>query len=228
MYKNILTINSCHENCTISLKINNILTYINKYCPNNHTQFILILINKLLHKNNISLKDIHLLGYALGPGNFTSIRVGMSIIEGISFALNIPKIGISNLMIIAEQAWQITKITNIISIIKYNNHHLYFALYKRNKKGLWIGQNSECILHYNNIIRKILSLKGIWLMISNIDYNIFKINIKKQYINHYLKLHYLNRISYSKYDLIYIINNIILNHSIINKQYKANYLNNMF
>ncbi len=52
-------------------------------------QNVLELIEKLLKKQNIALKDINSIQVKTGPGSFTGLRVGVSIANALSFALGI-------------------------------------------------------------------------------------------------------------------------------------------
>ena len=52
-------------------------------------------INKVLKKCNFCIQDIDAYGVCIGPGNFTGIRISLSIVKGISFASGKPAIGIS-------------------------------------------------------------------------------------------------------------------------------------
>ncbi|QJC38051.1 tRNA (adenosine(37)-N6)-threonylcarbamoyltransferase complex dimerization subunit type 1 TsaB [Enterobacteriaceae endosymbiont of Donacia marginata] len=224
MYKNILTIDTSTKYCLVIFKNNGIIYKKIQFCPCLHIKYILFLINSILSETNMLLSEINLLGYNLGPGNFTSIRIGIATIESMSYALNIPKIGLSHLMILAEKSWKITGIKQIITIIKCNKEFLYFSLYKRTKKGLWLGKSNECLLNYNDVINKILLLKGIWVLISDIN-KYFKYNVKL-ILNKNLKISFIkNQISSSE-EIIDIINNILLNKKRIKKNYVINYIKN--
>ncbi|QJC35199.1 tRNA (adenosine(37)-N6)-threonylcarbamoyltransferase complex dimerization subunit type 1 TsaB [Enterobacteriaceae endosymbiont of Donacia proxima] len=225
MKNNILAIDTSTEYCLLSLKINNIIHNKIQYSPYSHMQYILQLINDFLQEKNITLSQICLLGYNLGPGNFTSLRIGIAIVESLSYVLNIPKVGISHLMILAEQSWKIKKIKNVISVIKCNKNLLYFAIYKRTLKGLWIGKKSECLLNYDIFFKKIILLKGIFTLISNIDQYIQN-NIKKM-LNKDLKIVFIKKF-YSSENIISIINTIVLNKKKIKKHYQINYIKNIF
>ncbi|QJC37652.1 tRNA (adenosine(37)-N6)-threonylcarbamoyltransferase complex dimerization subunit type 1 TsaB [Enterobacteriaceae endosymbiont of Donacia bicoloricornis] len=226
MYKNILTIDTSTKYCFVILQNNGIIYKKIQFCPCLHMKYVLFLVNSILNETNILLSEINLLGYNLGPGNFTSVRIGIAVIESISYALNIPKIGLSHLMILAEKSWKIKKIKRIITIIKCNKEFVYFSLYRRTKKGLWIGKNNECLLNYNNIINKISLLKGKWGLISDIN-NFIKNNIKLT-LNKNLKISFIkNKILFSE-EIINIINNILLNKKKIKKNYVINYIKNTF
>ena len=53
-------------------------------------QNVLDLVEKLLKKQNITLKDINSIEINSGPGSFTGLRVGASIANALAFALGIP------------------------------------------------------------------------------------------------------------------------------------------
>ncbi len=55
----------------------------------------------LLARSDTKMEMIHALGVAIGPGSFTSLRVGLSLAKGIALARHIPILGIPTLDIIA-------------------------------------------------------------------------------------------------------------------------------
>lgn len=65
---------------------------------------IIPLIKTSLKKVKLSLEDLYGFAVGLGPGSFTSLRIGLSTIKGFCFALDKPIIGVSSLDIIAQQA----------------------------------------------------------------------------------------------------------------------------
>lgn len=58
-------------------------------------------IDQILKRSEIELKDLDGLTVGLGPGSFTSLRVGLSTVKGLSFAWGIPVVGISSLDVLA-------------------------------------------------------------------------------------------------------------------------------
>ena len=59
-------------------------------------------VQDLLASNNLKMENISAVGVAIGPGSFTSLRVGLALAKGIVFARNIPLIGIPTLDILAR------------------------------------------------------------------------------------------------------------------------------
>ncbi len=60
---------------------------------------------KVLHVEKTSLE---LIAVALGPGSFTSLRVGVSLAKGLAMALNLPLVGVPSLPMLKQRAdhWQ--------------------------------------------------------------------------------------------------------------------------
>ena len=67
-----------------------------------HTVELAPAIAELLARCGLSMNDVQTLGVALGPGSFTSLRVGLSLVKGLSLSRHIPLIGIPTLDILAN------------------------------------------------------------------------------------------------------------------------------
>lgn len=59
-----------------------------------HSEKLLRTINSLLNSVHKTIKDVKGIAIVEGPGSFTSLRVGMATANGLSFALNIPVMGV--------------------------------------------------------------------------------------------------------------------------------------
>lgn len=66
-----------------------------------HTVELAPALAGLLARTGISMDDIQALGVALGPGSFTSLRVGLALVKGLALARHLPLIGIPTLDILA-------------------------------------------------------------------------------------------------------------------------------
>ena len=63
----------------------------------NHTVELAPSVEALLHRLNATPQDLTALIIAQGPGNFSALRVGMSYVKGLAFALQLPVVAISSL-----------------------------------------------------------------------------------------------------------------------------------
>ena len=69
-----------------------------------NSSFILVTVKRIIESLKIRLTDIDYFAVGLGPGSFTGIRIGLSVIKGLAYALKKPLIGISSLDILALNA----------------------------------------------------------------------------------------------------------------------------
>ncbi len=63
-----------------------------------HSQTLIPFMENLLRSGNISLADIDAFAVSVGPGSFTGLRIGVSAIKGISYALKKPCRAVSTLL----------------------------------------------------------------------------------------------------------------------------------
>jgi tRNA threonylcarbamoyladenosine biosynthesis protein TsaB len=66
-----------------------------------HTVELAPAIDRMLKQNSITPADLTGLAVAIGPGSFTSLRVGLSLVKGMALALKIPVAGIPSLDVLA-------------------------------------------------------------------------------------------------------------------------------
>jgi tRNA threonylcarbamoyladenosine biosynthesis protein TsaB len=66
-----------------------------------HTVELAPALAELLKRAEVRVSDIEALGVAIGPGSFTSLRVGLSFVKGLALARKLPVIGIPSLDILA-------------------------------------------------------------------------------------------------------------------------------
>lgn len=66
-----------------------------------HTEELAPALAELLRRVGIKMDAVTALGVALGPGSFTSLRVGLAFVKGLVLACHIPIVGIPTLDIVA-------------------------------------------------------------------------------------------------------------------------------
>lgn len=66
-----------------------------------HTVELAPAVEQILQQSGTALSALTALGVALGPGSFTSLRVGLAFAKGLALSLSLPLIGIPTLEILA-------------------------------------------------------------------------------------------------------------------------------
>ena len=82
---------------------------------NHHTIELSPGIHELLERCDVRTADLQALGVATGPGSFTALRIGLSLVKGMALALRIPVIGVPTLdALVAAQPVQETQLAAIL------------------------------------------------------------------------------------------------------------------
>lgn len=152
-------------------------------------------IDSILQRNNSSLTDLSYIAVNKGPAPFTSLRVVIATINGISFASHIPLIGIDGLSTYIHEhhnnAWPYT-----VALFNAFNNDVYFGMELPEKK-IDIGcENIEVFLAklHQHIPNQTIRFIGHGSVVfHNIISNIFGINAYiPESTPQYLSLTYLN------------------------------------
>ncbi len=70
-------------------------------CAMQHSVCLLPEIDGALKEAGLALEDCDFFACAVGPGSFTGIRIGISTVKGLAFALGKPTLGVTSLRAIA-------------------------------------------------------------------------------------------------------------------------------
>ena len=97
-----------------------------------HSQIIMPMLEDLLSRCGISLKDIDVFVVALGPGSFTGLRIGLAAMKTFASTLDKKIIGISSLDEVAANFTMSDKY--ICPIFDARRSDVYNAVYKDNEK----------------------------------------------------------------------------------------------
>src|SRR6266545_2035913 len=98
-----------------------------------HTVELAPAIFELLKRCGLTMEHIHALGVALGPGSFTSLRVGLSLVKGLALSRHLPLIGIPTLDILA--AAQVPSKLPLAVVLQAGRSRLALGWYKSSKSG---------------------------------------------------------------------------------------------
>lgn len=98
----ILALDTSSQDCSVALWIDGILSQKQAIGIQKHGEVVLGLINSLLDENNISLDALDVLAVSVGPGSFTGVRVGVSVISALALALDLKVIPVSSLAALAQ------------------------------------------------------------------------------------------------------------------------------
>jgi len=119
---------------------------------NRHTVELVPAIKHLLERSNVKKIELTGLGVALGPGSFTSLRIGVTVMKGFSLALKIPIVGLPSLDILA--ACQPPLDIPLWAILRAGRKLLAFSPYKY-VGSAWVCQEEAIVIKAKDLEDKI-------------------------------------------------------------------------
>lgn len=117
-----------------------------------HTVELAPAVADLLARCGAAMDDIHALGVALGPGSFTSLRVGLALVKGLAISRHIPVVGIPTLDILAN-AQPASKLPLAVAI-QAGRGRFAFGWYKHSKNG-WQAQGPARVVTVETIMDEV-------------------------------------------------------------------------
>ena len=125
----ILNIETATKNCSVSLSKDGQTLSCKEMAEQNfsHAEKLHVFIEDVLVENNFSYTDLNAVAVSQGPGSYTGLRIGVSSVKGLCYALNIPMIAVDTLEILAKNIS--VKDGIIIPMIDARRMEVYSALF---------------------------------------------------------------------------------------------------
>lgn len=152
----ILAIDTSSPICSVAILENdNLVDEINLDDGRTHSENLMPLIDSVLKRNKLDIKDIEMISCCVGPGSFTGIRIGVSTIKPMAEILNIKIASVTSLEVLARN---IENAETIVSLIDARNNQVYCGIFdqKYNKKEEYLADDInnviEVLKKYENIV----------------------------------------------------------------------------
>ncbi len=116
-----------------------------------HSQKLVPMLRELLDSLRLTPADIDVYAAVTGPGSFTGLRIGVTTIKSMAYALNKPVAGIPSLDALANAA-SAAEDTVVCPIMDARNNQVYTALYKA-QNGLMTNLSGYMGLHVSELVK---------------------------------------------------------------------------
>ena len=104
MSVNLLAIETSSEACSVALSVGGELLERHEHAPLRHAELLLPAIRGLLSEANLPLSRLDAIAFGRGPGSFTSLRIGIGVVQGLAWAADLPVVPQSSLAAVAQSA----------------------------------------------------------------------------------------------------------------------------
>ncbi len=158
----LLAIDTVTEGCSAALLYKGEIHERYEVTPRGHSQRILPMVDELLTQSELKLAQMDAIVMDRGPGSFTGVRIGVSVVQGLAFAAELPVISISSLAALAQAAHQQQGCEQVLSVIDARMGELYWGYYQLTK-GRMCLQSEEAVSPVNAINQQM----GEWLAVGS-------------------------------------------------------------
>lgn len=117
-----------------------------------HTVELAPAIEELYSRTGINSEDLTALAVAIGPGSFTSLRIGLAAAKGLSLGLNIPLVGVPSLDVVA--AAQPLDDKPMIAVLHAGRSRLAYVPYEV-EDGSWKAQEPPSVIDAKDLVKTI-------------------------------------------------------------------------
>ena len=117
-----------------------------------HTVELAPSIDLLMSRCDVTIDSLKGLAVAIGPGSFTSLRVGLSHIKGMALALHIPVFGIPTLDIVAGA--QPASELPLVAVLHAGRTRLAYQVYRWQGRG-WRSEGAPRIAYAQDLAEQI-------------------------------------------------------------------------
>ena len=99
-----------------------------------HSARLIPVIDKVLKDSRLKISKVDGFAISIGPGSFTGLRIGVTTVKMLAFALNKPVVSVPTLDVIAENARDFTG--TVCPTIDAKKNKVYVSLYRSDGEGL--------------------------------------------------------------------------------------------
>lgn len=130
-----------------------------------HSKTLLPMAEKLLESLNMTLEDIDKFAVNHGPGSFTGIRIGVSIVQALALGQDKPCVGISTLKSMAYGLKEITQDT-IVCLMDARANQVYNAIFQ-NIDGEFIQIAQDRAISIDDLSVELKNMKKSYIFVGD-------------------------------------------------------------
>lgn len=142
---NLLAIETATETCSVALGVNGEVLERFEHAPRQHAEMLLPWVQMLLAEAGIGFSALDAIAFSRGPGSFTSLRIGIGVVQGLAWGSDLPVIPVSSLAATAQTV-ACTGIKSALVALDARMNEVFTGLFETDATGIMmpVGEEKVC------------------------------------------------------------------------------------
>ena len=138
----LLAIETAIEAVSVALSINGEMVERYEHAPRQHAELLLPWVEQLLAEAEIGFNALDAVAFSRGPGSFTSLRIGIGVVQGLAWASDLPVIPVSSLAATAQSAFD-EGIKSALIALDARMNEVFTGTFVANDDGIMMPVDQE-------------------------------------------------------------------------------------
>jgi len=138
----LLAIETASETVSVALSINGEVLERYEHAPRQHAELLLPWVEELIADAGIGFNALDAIAFSRGPGSFTSLRIGIGVVQGLAWASDLPVIPVSSLAATAQSAYK-EGISSAVVALDARMNEVFTGTFEANSDGIMIPVGAE-------------------------------------------------------------------------------------
>jgi len=150
--RSCLAVDTSSEACSVALALDDEILQRHLHEPLRHAELLLPAVRALLDEAGISLGELDFIAFGRGPGSFTSLRIGIGVVQGLAWGADLPVVPLSSLAAVAQQAVSsavpeaaVKDFRFILAAMDARMSEVFHCTFAVSKAGVLLPQSSEAV-----------------------------------------------------------------------------------
>lgn len=153
----ILAFDTTHQACSVALRSASEIICEQRSEPRAHARILLPMIDSVLARAAMTLKDLDAVAFAQGPGSFTGVRMAASVAQGLAFGAQLPVIPVSSLATLAQACANNVADELIVPVTDAHMGEVYAGFYAL-QKTLVLARYADSLLAPHALTEKLAKI----------------------------------------------------------------------
>ena len=139
---NLLAIETATETVSVALAINGEVIERYEHAPRRHAELLLPWVESVLAEAGIGFSALDAIAYSRGPGSFTSLRIGIGVVQGLAWASDRPVIPVSSLAATAQSVVS-EGVSSALVALDARMNEVFTCMFEANSNGIMVPVEME-------------------------------------------------------------------------------------